>query len=218
MTAAGQKPPQFNNPSAAALILGFKGKVEVRKKTLWEPARTNQVLEAGDTIRTGENSQAVIQYASLKTIPLRQFSTLRIEQRKEDRGAVSLLKGVLFFFNRDRPEELEVRTPRMSALTKGTEFVLRVDDDGSTTLTLLAGEVFIENELGTLTLHSGEEAIAEPGQPPRKTARIDAINVIQWRLYYPGVLDPQQFRGWNPVAGRRNRSQYPERVFCPQGL
>src|SRR5207245_1998819 len=47
----------------------------------------------------------------------------------------------------------------------------------------------LSNPQGQLALQTGDQAIVEPGGPPRKTAVIEAVNVIQWCLYYPAVLD-----------------------------
>src|SRR5439155_16374419 len=35
----------------------------------------------------------------------------------------------------------------------------------------------------------GQGASAEPGQPPVRTAAIQAVNVVQWCLYYPAILN-----------------------------
>ena len=57
------------------------------------------------------------------------------------------------------------------------------------TVTLLEGKVALNNAQGELVLQSGEQGSVAPGQAPRKTAVLDAINIIQWSLYYPAVLD-----------------------------
>ncbi len=44
------------------------------------------------------------------------------------------------------------------------------------------------NELGEVNLKSGEQGSVEKGKAPTKTAVLEAINIIQWSLYYPGVL------------------------------
>ena len=54
---------------------------------------------------------------------------------------------------------------------------------------MLDGEVDVSNSAGSLTVRSGEQAEVAPGQRPRKTAMIEATNIIQWCLYYPGVLN-----------------------------
>src|SRR5205814_10701289 len=51
------------------------------------------------------------------------------------------------------------------------------------------GELELSNAHGSVLVRSGEQASAEPGRKPTKTAVIEAINLVQWCLYYPGVLD-----------------------------
>ncbi|MBM3834545.1 MAG: hypothetical protein FJ403_14990 [Verrucomicrobia bacterium] len=54
---------------------------------------------------------------------------------------------------------------------------------------LRTGEM--SNEFGKLLLQNGEQAVAEPGKKPAKTAVLASArpDIIQWCLYYPGVLD-----------------------------
>jgi hypothetical protein len=63
-----------------------------------------------------------------------------------------------------------------------------------TILTLLDGAVALSNPQGNLALKSGEQATVRDGQAPTKTAVIDAINVIQWALYYPAIVDPNDLQ------------------------
>ena len=63
-------------------------------------------------------------------------------------------------------------------------------EENATTLTVIEGEVELSNEVEpALTLRTGEQGVAEPGQAPRKTPAIIVNNVIQWALYYPAVLN-----------------------------
>jgi Tfp pilus assembly protein PilF len=68
-------------------------------------------------------------------------------------------------------------------------------------ITVLEGEVEFYNEIDGITLKSGEQGEAVIGGRPRKTAVIDAKNVIQWALYYPAVLDPKEL-GLSPAEER----------------
>jgi len=52
--------------------------------------------------------------------------------------------------------------------------------------------VEMSNAQGRVMLASGEQGEAAIGRAPRKTAVIEAINIIQWCLYYPGVIDPAE--------------------------
>ena len=59
-------------------------------------------------------------------------------------------------------------------------------------MTLLEGAVVLSNELGQVDMPSGYQGIVEPGKAPVKTPMLEAINIIQWCLYYPGVLDTSE--------------------------
>jgi hypothetical protein len=64
-----------------------------------------------------------------------------------------------------------------------------VAENGRSTLSLIDGTVELTAAQQTETLQSGEQGVVDPGQPPRKSALLNAINVIQWVLYYPAVVD-----------------------------
>ena len=53
---------------------------------------------------------------------------------------------------------------------------------------MLDGEVEVANAHGSVVVRTGERAEVDPGGKPTKTAVIMTVNVIQWCLYYPGVL------------------------------
>jgi hypothetical protein len=71
-----------------------------------------------------------------------------------------------------------------------------------TTLSVIDGKVRFSNNAGTLLLTNGDQAVAEPGQAPRRTAGFIANNLLQWCFYYPGVLDLNDL----PPALRANSS------------
>lgn len=172
-------------------ILETEGTVEAARARaeIWDRAYTNQVLYAGDRLRTLERSRAVLRLAEVGPIRVGELSLLTMPP---ERKGFSLLRGIVYFFHRGKAAALDIQTPSVSTLIRGTEFNLAVAEDGTTTLTLLDGHVVMTNALGQVELASGEQGIAEPGQPPRKTAVIYTQRVVQWALYYPAILDPDE--------------------------
>ena len=175
-----------------ATVVAFKGTVEVLRAgtATWRAAVTNQALAGGDLVRTGERSGAEVRVSG-KT--LKRLGELTIYQVQPG-GAAKLLKGLLYFFHRDQPGTFPIETPSTYAVIIGTEFHLEVADNGATTLHLIDGRVEMTNEAGRVNLTSGQSAVAQPGQPPVRTAALETIQVIQWALYYPGVLDLNEVR------------------------
>ncbi len=157
----------------------------------WQSARASQVLSTGDKVRSGPKSRVMIQFSDLSVKRLFADSTMTIDAPAEGSKASSfqLDVGKVLFKSWEKPRDIKFRTKTVSGTIRGTEFHLRVDANGETLLTLFDGAVDLENQFGQLSLTSGEEAIVEVGQPPRKTPAIYAWNVIQWCLYYPGTID-----------------------------
>jgi Tfp pilus assembly protein PilF len=175
-------------------ILGFVGQVLVAraKSEVWDPAYTNQVLRPGDQVRTLSYSRLILRWHDNSTLQLPELSHLEIEPQPDQARppGLTLLRGLLYFFHGEEPTQARFRTRAISAAVRGTEFVLEAaEPEGRTILTVLDGEVEFETEQGTIRLVSGEQGMVEPGLAPRQTAVLSAVNVIQWCLYYPAVLD-----------------------------
>ena len=175
-------------------VVEMENNVEIQRYPApdWDKAYVGQHLKARDRGRTGANSRALLQMYDLSVVRIGENSLFEIEPAPEPQQKVTfnLWKGVLYFFSRDKPIEANIRTPTASAAIRGTEFVLRQDDNGRTVLTLLSGKVILSNLAGqTITLTNLEQGMVMPGEPPAKTAVISAINDVQWCLYYPAILD-----------------------------
>jgi len=176
-----------------SVLLTVEGKVEVSPVggTAWNSGRTNQVLKVGDRLRTGVRSRATLRLSNKSVLRVNELTTLTIQAppQASNTPLLDLQSGATYFFDREKPADVQFRTPLASGAIRGTEFNLAVGDDGRTVVSLLDGLVALDNERGGVELKTGEQGIVEPGKAPAKTAVINAINIIQWCLYYPGVLD-----------------------------
>ncbi len=175
-----------------SLLVTVSGTVQISRNegANWLTGRTNMVLKTGNRVRTGRRSRATIQMSDKTILRVRQLSTLVIQPPRsaQDKAEVDLRSGSGYFFSRERPTEIRFRTSITSGAIRGTEFDLTVKPDGTTEVTMLDGEVFLENEHGSETIVSGERGTVVPGSAPTKTAVINALNTVQWSLYYPGIL------------------------------
>jgi len=184
--------PQDGQTDLAGLVLTIEGKAEVARSgdLQWSVATTNLSLKFGDRLRTGPQSRATVRLSDLSILRVNEKTVLEIHPQTSRNGSILDLKsGSSYFFNRSKPASLQFRTPLISGAIRGTEFNLTAEEDGATTVTLLEGEVALTNSMGGLILTSGEQGIAKPGVALRKTAVLQTINIIQWSLYYPAVLD-----------------------------
>jgi Flp pilus assembly protein TadD len=184
--------------AAQSTLLTVEGRVEVARtgSLAWTAGQTNQSLEIRDRVRTGMRSRATVRLSDLSVLRLSELTTIEIQPpaKSGNKPVLEQRSGATYFLNRERPSEVEFRTPQASGAIRGTEFNLVVTDDGRTILTLLDGEVALANAQGEVVLKSGEQGTALAGQPPTKTAVIDAINVIHWALYYPAIVDANELQ------------------------
>ena len=183
----------LGSPNDSALLT-YEGSVQISRAGVagWVAAQTNSVLHVGDRIRTGLRSRAVVRLANRSDLRIDELTTftVRAPSASGKTARVDVQSGTIYFFSRERPSDVEFSTPLSSGAIRGTEFNLAVAPaDGRTVVTLIDGALSITNSFGALDIVSGEAATVEVGQPPKKTAVINAVNIIQWCLYYPGVID-----------------------------
>ncbi|MEO5914554.1 MAG: FecR domain-containing protein [Luteolibacter sp.] len=157
---------------------------------VWSPAELKRPLVKKAAVAARDLSRAVVRLSESRLMRVAPNTSLTILPSLLAGGAPGLDvgKGEVYLFSRGSSSEMSITTPVVEGRPHGTQFRVLVEDDGTTTFTMFEGEVELVNGLGKLTLGSKEEGIVEPGKAPRKTARIDAKNTIQWCLYYPGVI------------------------------
>ncbi|MEY2539973.1 MAG: hypothetical protein QOG67_3713 [Verrucomicrobiota bacterium] len=175
-----------------AVLLTKENIVDVKaQKAAWLSANVGQTLAVHDGIRTGEDSRATVRLSDLSVLRIDELTETEILPPQETNATptLNLKQGSAYFFSREKSRELQIKTPAANGAIRGTEFVATVASNGNTTVTMLDGELELSNAHGSVVVRSGEQANAEPGGRPTKTAVIEAINSVQWCLYYPGVLD-----------------------------
>jgi Tfp pilus assembly protein PilF len=177
-------------------IVQIQGSAEIMPSgaATWVITQTNQVLRAGDKLRTGRDSRVALQWSDQSVVPFGALTELEIlaPDKSDSLAGLRVFKGILSFFHRDKPGRIRILTRGAAASVEGTEFVMEVEEraDGErVTLAVLDGKVELSNAQGALLLTNSQQAVAEPGRPPTRTAGFVANNLLQWCFYYPAVLD-----------------------------
>jgi tetratricopeptide (TPR) repeat protein len=191
------RPPAVTAPPAEGTtsILAIEGHAQVLRtgSPQWDPAYVGETLAAGNLFQTLTNSRAVLLLSGRTQIQVREETRIRIpESRGPERGLMKLFHGFLEYFHRDEPREFPVETGSAYAITLGTEFAIEAAENGPTTVHVIDGKVALTNAAGQLALASGQSGYAAPGFKPVPAPAVKTINLIQWCLYYPGVLNPDE--------------------------
>ncbi|MEW6156215.1 MAG: FecR domain-containing protein [Verrucomicrobiota bacterium] len=190
--------------SSQARLIEFEGRVEFSRRgsDAWDPAYTNQVFAAGDQLRTGPRSRAVIEMADRTLARMGESSLMALPEPEDRNGYWRLLQGWFYFFHRNRPGSTPVKSPTISAVVRGTEYLVHVAGDGATRLFVLDGEVEASSA-ERITVSKGEQIVGRNAELVRETAPPIA-ELAQWILFYPAVLNLRDLdslsAAWKPSA------------------
>lgn len=175
-----------------AELVQKEGKVDfVKAGATPQPADVGLALVAHDKLGTAELSRAVLR--------IRKAWNARVDEETfveiTDTGLVAtdprilvIERGQAFVYSREPKGEWRILTPGGAARSSGTQLVVRVYPDGRTFVQVMEGEV----DFGGLPLAAGEAGEAARGTAPRKTAALEMHQLLQWALYYPAVLQPDE--------------------------
>ena len=172
-----------------AKAVSVEGSVEFQKagETQWRTVKLDDTFCPGDTIRVDNRSRSALSLVNQPLLRLDQNTTITLGGVKEKRGSiVELVKGAVHFFSRVR-RNLEVMTGFVDAGVEGTEGLIRVEED-RTLITIFDGQVLASNAAGSLTLTSGQSAVAAAGKAPVGRVVVRPRDAVYWALYYPPVM------------------------------
>ena len=179
-----------------AEIVQLTGKGDTRETADadWRPAAVRQKLLVGWFVRTREMSQMALLLRDSTQVRLNQLSILNIKSVAVagQPTRLELPRGRAWAQARQRPTEvagrpqptLEVSTPAATAIIRGTDWEIVVDKDGTSTVTVLSGEVEFYNDHGRVAVRPNEQARAAPGKAPTKILLTNAAERVQWVTAY----------------------------------
>ncbi|UCE79854.1 MAG: FecR domain-containing protein, partial [Nitrospiraceae bacterium] len=172
-----------------ATVVSVQGSVQVRLKgeTEWKPVQLNDVFCPGDMVRVRDRSRSAIVLSNETIIRLDEKTTITFSGvEKKETSLLDLLRGAVHFISRF-PRTLKIVTPFVNGTVEGTEFLVEVIEDQSR-ITVFEGQVLAVNDAGSLTLMTGQSAVAREGQAPAMRVVVRPRDAVQWALYYPPIL------------------------------
>lgn len=201
--------PALAAPDPVGRLVSVQGQVRLRPAgaAAWSAAQAGRTLFPGDALATGPAAKAAVLCVDESQIKLNENTVLVLKASavsarlaggglvpaKAVQGRASLYdvpKGEVWLKNEAERFRFEMTTPALTAAIRGTEFVVRVAGDGTSSVALLGGSLTVFNPKGELRLAAGEIASARPGEAPTKQVLVNPQHAVQWTLYYPAVADP----------------------------
>ncbi len=181
----------------SAEIVSVTGKGEFRPQatTAWNAARVSQRLFGGNYVRTLDESTMALLFSDRSQLRLSRNSMFEIKAIGDGRTSdtvVSLTRGRSWMRSNPAPGRLRMETPSVTAAIHGTDWVMEVEENGTTTLTVLEGEVELANAFGAVLVRSSEQAVASPGRAPEKRVLQNPRDRVQWVTAHRA--DPARYR------------------------
>ena len=141
-------------------------------------------LYEGDRVTTGRGSQALMEFNNGIQVALNEDTDFLILSRWEsEKGFTRILRlatGEVWVKTMGGPKPLEIETPVATAAVKETEFDLKVQPDGQTTLTVVDGIVEFGTAFGTCPIRTSTISYGNRGKKCTKPAPINVSPNIAW--------------------------------------
>jgi hypothetical protein len=162
----------------AATLTNARGTVEILRAggDTWQQISTGHQVGAGDRIRAAQSSGAILTLPNGSTVDLKantDVDLLKIRGRRytQDSWHIVLHQRTGQTSNCLRcPENetyrFEVRTQNATVIARGTEFSVRVRDDGATDVAVVEGRVAVTAVQTTRWVEAGQMTSVQPKQPP----------------------------------------------------
>lgn len=164
-----------------AFIASMEGDVKIilTGDTDAQPAKKGLVLKEGDKIKTGADSEALLQWSSghkIKVYPLTNISIDQLAKRAgSEKISLNVESGKMFAKAnklKSPDSKFSVSTPTAVAGVRGTEFMVNVQEDQTSTVSLLEGSLEVVTGVTETILEANMQLEVMTGmtEPPAPSA------------------------------------------------
>ncbi len=169
--------------SVSATVVNFRGSVHLIRDGQEQKLNAHQTIKQGDSLRTGKNSSARIQFSDGSTILVLPNSEIKLE-KLEAQPDQALSKTVVKLIDgrvenqvkkQSGGSRYEITTPAAVAAVRGTNFRVAADNSGETMRSeVLEGKVGVTGEGVTQLVGAGYATMAKVGSPPSAPRQLPA--------------------------------------------
>ena len=180
----GQDDPADAAQHGVARLSLANGSVSVTRGDSGESvaANMNEPLVAADRISTGQGSRAELQFDSVNILRLGANTDVRIGDLQYHRYFVQINQGTtLFRVLRDSDAQVEISTPSVSVapLRQGI-YRVTVRSDGSSEITVRAGEADLISPAGTERLSAGQTVLSRGSAGDAEIMSVASLPYDEW--------------------------------------
>jgi tetratricopeptide (TPR) repeat protein len=172
---------------SAAVVDWVSGEVAYSHyKAEWNDVEVGMNLGAGDIIKTGIDSEAILveDGGEIHILENTEFTmSERVEDQQKKSTLMLFLGRMKFKLGRGAAKEPEIQTQTVNLAIRGTEFEVGSGFDGSTIVLLTDGSVAVKGKTQELILVEGEGTEVEFGDEPKQKFKV-MERVIDWDEWF----------------------------------
>ena len=191
LATAQEYPTNEGNPDTPAgpgrgiaRISVINGDVSVRRGDSGDvtAAAMNAPLLGGDTLLTGNAARAELQFDAANMVRIAAGSEVRMGDLQYHRNQIQVALGLITFTVVHNSEaQSEIDTPNVAVHPKGPgAFRILVRDDGTTEITVRAGEADVASAHGSQALRSGQSMLVRGTQEDPEFQVVAAVQEDDW--------------------------------------
>lgn len=151
-----------------AVAFKLKNDIKLQRGEEINQAQQGDLLQSDDVLMSGDKSYAAVKFIDGSSIvKLFPNSVLKVTAAAED-GTLNkksyLQSGRVFSKIKKKMGTFEIETATSVASVKGTEFLIEIGADGTTTVTTLSGEVVLYNKASETetSVPAGQQGTSSP--------------------------------------------------------
>ena len=182
--------PAFGETSAVATAFVVEGSVSVREERAneWKPLAKGMPVREGDTIKTGDDGRAALEFVDGAFVRLGRSAAITINEVSPlGEPQVTQTAGRSYFFSRGARREPKIKTPLVNATIRGTELVVVVTPD-LTSIDVLHGSAAVSDGSHEEVAVAGEGVTAKRGEPLTKSILVRPADAVQWMIRFPFIV------------------------------
>ena len=177
-----------------ATLEAYRGQVSIVRLGSPLTPSLGMALERNDTVVTRRGTAAIRFVSDGSQVRVGPNSRVQINESAGDRDIEVFIGRLWARIVSFRDRQTRVRTGATIAAVRGTEIAVDYDEQ-QTILWVFEGEMTAENPSGSLTVSSGQSAVAVAGSAPALRVRVRPQDAVQWSLYYMPVIFDDEVEG-----------------------
>lgn len=137
-------------------------------------------IKPNESIETDKKTRIEITIPNIGKVNIAENTKTKFKSE----NLLEVVKGKIHgFIKKLKPKtKFDIHTPTCALSVRGTEYALNVEDDGTTTLIVIDGEVeFSDKEKKkTVLVKKNQQSVVKPGELPSEPVQINPDQILKW--------------------------------------